>query len=722
MFQQLANFYYRMTLFIESIWTSVVSHAKIVLLFIIIIIIWMSPQNMVSIFLPSTGEIYVSSPAVYTRERLVNDRNDQDFWLRSQLKSVDKANVGFSLAETTKRIISIIQQKDEGRSSPDRETQPTTTDRTQPNDSQTELSFQDILTQRSEWRDKIREAILENLLDDRHDLTGNSVYGLKFDTTAYPSWWTSGRAFVRISITSNEADWQTQSVSKEDKFPDLPSLLKSFYKTTYSDINNNIHNVNYTSYKLFSKWLKNLEWRMNSHFFQITQKKCIDEKEMSYDWTEDLLKSADTVLASTQAKLASLSTYGMDSVILPSPWQNFMFISLSGPKVSACSSRPLFLVHEQQDVVSIYHKDANPAGFELVEPLDDVDALYRYAPSDKTLAVLYSPHYRNFGSIVRYLKSINYDIIKICDDYKIKNNNYDKLNNNEEDECERYVTIYSGYFNFIESVLKADMYAYSLFPKSEGSPIRISSSNRTGLDQGLGGIWSFFASRADLHSEARLKNRAVGFTDASTLATERPGPSVDFGWSLEVGSAGSPSQKSQFALISVPAWTSRLAVTVRTSWGSPPDIDDDARSYRFYVPIPPDYEAFDGFIAGEEVVRRPQISAELMETQKVKACSKAVVLIPGLRLWRSAMVTLGSTRASRITVLPNMGGIIAEFADPGLPVMSGDTTLRVWTSEGVDSQLGKVKILPPDNLADCRSDDKAPINTADQGNVSTRDH
>ena len=44
---------------------------------------------------------------------------------------------------------------------------------------------QDFLI-RSGIRDAIRQLILENLLDDRHDLTGNSVYGLKFDISVIP--------------------------------------------------------------------------------------------------------------------------------------------------------------------------------------------------------------------------------------------------------------------------------------------------------------------------------------------------------------------------------------------------------------------------------------------------------------------------------------------------------------------------------------------------------
>ena len=39
----------------------------------------------------TTGRIYVESPGVYTRERLVNDRYSQDFWLKSQLMLLDQS-------------------------------------------------------------------------------------------------------------------------------------------------------------------------------------------------------------------------------------------------------------------------------------------------------------------------------------------------------------------------------------------------------------------------------------------------------------------------------------------------------------------------------------------------------------------------------------------------------------------------------------------------------
>jgi len=212
----------------------------------------------------------------------------------------------------------------------------------------------------------------------------------------------------------------------------------------------------------------------------------------------------------------------------------------------------------------------------------------------------------------------------------------------------------------------------------------------------------FSLGRSNSRVRAGLEAVAVGFTDSQSTK------SIDFGWVVDVGDFGASFQKSQFALISVPAWTSRLAITVKTGWLGSNSQENSTASYTYSVPIPPDYEAFDAFIGGEEAVRRPQINDELMDPRiDLIACRKASILIPGLRLWRSAMVTVGSERADRITVLPNMRGIIAEFtklpppANLGPDVPKVVVPLRVWTSEGVDTQLDKITIRLPQNINEC---------------------
>ena len=181
------------------------------------------PTRVVAWVTGPEGAIYVSSPGVYTRERLVNDRNDQDYWLRQQLKELDRSEFHYSARVRSERRFASGNTDDvEARPklrqvAPDSEAEADvqadtpdeasvdTADKEAPVDSAT-LSFIDTFALRSAARDTLRQAVLENLLDDRHDLTGNSVYGLKFDTSIFPGQFTAGRAFVRLSITIDEAD------------------------------------------------------------------------------------------------------------------------------------------------------------------------------------------------------------------------------------------------------------------------------------------------------------------------------------------------------------------------------------------------------------------------------------------------------------------------------------------------------------------------------------
>jgi len=50
------------------------------------------------------------------------------------------------------------------------------------------------------YREQIRSLMIENQLDDRHDLRGNSLYRLRFDATVLPGGNTRASAKVTISV------------------------------------------------------------------------------------------------------------------------------------------------------------------------------------------------------------------------------------------------------------------------------------------------------------------------------------------------------------------------------------------------------------------------------------------------------------------------------------------------------------------------------------------
>jgi len=193
-----------------------------------------------SIFNTDDGAIIVSSPQVYTRERLVNDRYDQAHWLATQMHDLDasgdlltgevveeksySANAGVTIPSsavygailkllganasngnqsdtaTSKDVGAAVPQKSSDTEVPKQNAVSPEPSPVTPSDrGDRHLPFDLQFLIRNSIRDSIRELALENALDDRHDLRGNSIYGLKFDTTVIPR---SGRdtAIVDVSL------------------------------------------------------------------------------------------------------------------------------------------------------------------------------------------------------------------------------------------------------------------------------------------------------------------------------------------------------------------------------------------------------------------------------------------------------------------------------------------------------------------------------------------
>ncbi|MEJ2310456.1 MAG: hypothetical protein P8Z78_14235, partial [Gammaproteobacteria bacterium] len=147
----------------------------------------------------TTGRIYVDSPEVYTRERLVNDRYDQGYWLREQLKKLDHPEeLHLVVGESVRAARAGAGDAEGGNPDNLKDAEPEAT--TAPR----RLPYEQQLRVASGIRDMLRQQILENMLDDRHDLTGNTVYGLKFDTTVVPGNNTRRRAFVHVSLTIDD--------------------------------------------------------------------------------------------------------------------------------------------------------------------------------------------------------------------------------------------------------------------------------------------------------------------------------------------------------------------------------------------------------------------------------------------------------------------------------------------------------------------------------------
>lgn len=134
------------------------------------------------------------------------------------------------------------------------------------------------------------------------------------------------------------------------------------------------------------------------------------------------------------------------------------------------------------------------------------------------------------------------------------------------------------------------------------------------------------------------------------------------------------------AVISVPAWWRKIQVKVQPSWrggkdlavrqplGSPPPAT---------ISLPGDIFAITNLLIGAP---KPRVSENVPFTL-VKG-QPAQLLIQGENLWRGSVVTVGSQSTSDIEVLAAMDGIIAKFG-PITEPLGKDIPVRVWTSAGM---------------------------------------
>jgi hypothetical protein len=167
------------------------------------------------------------------------------------------------------------------------------------------------------------------------------------------------------------------------------------------------------------------------------------------------------------------------------------------------------------------------------------------------------------------------------------------------------------------------------------------------------------------------------------------------------------------AIISVPSWWRSLKIEVRTQWLDPhewwfeserPAADLLASGNKdcappacqlHYVRLPGSVKEIKEKLK-YEVRKEPYIDFETTpKDQLLEIGRPGQIALQGARLWRSPIVRMGHQQADRISVLPDMRGIIAEFScvqpPPGEQGQLGDTQgaqepgptpVYVWTSEG----------------------------------------
>ncbi|WP_421724630.1 hypothetical protein [Bauldia sp.] len=205
------------------------------------------------------AKIFVESPEVYTRERLINERLAEEEWLNSQLEAVDGNRDAASLYKSlTDSVFVAANKPSEGGvdSIISRDGELSAVEAAKLGQSIDQLSdfpmsFDQNFRLKSAHRNLVRQRIIENRLDDRHDLEGNALYILKFDTTVVGVPFGGGRAVIEVEIKPPSPVKSIATGSIVDQMTGLE------LEKTYNYTKNNYYD-----------WIETLESRINENIFR----------------------------------------------------------------------------------------------------------------------------------------------------------------------------------------------------------------------------------------------------------------------------------------------------------------------------------------------------------------------------------------------------------------------------------------------------------------------
>jgi hypothetical protein len=228
------------------------------------------------------GTIFVETPQVYTRERLVNDRFVQESWLRNELEG--RPTIGPSeTANVTRQQTTSLRVAAGGAEAPP----PTPPDRGGPNADPTSSGRAPSVSPsvdfllRNAHRELVRAHLIENQLDDRHDIRGTTIYMLKFDASVLPGNNTRKGAFVRVRAVQDGASSGTRTAS---------AVLKQYLQLR-SDEEPGSHPALADDFTLYNDWRRSLRDRFNLQFSEILRR--FNANEFRYAEYYDLTASID---------------------------------------------------------------------------------------------------------------------------------------------------------------------------------------------------------------------------------------------------------------------------------------------------------------------------------------------------------------------------------------------------------------------------------------------
>lgn len=233
------------------------------------------------------GQIIVSSPTVYTRQRLVNDRLKQVAWLEEQLKAAD----GYVMSSDKRPEFTMIDQvrgSTEGISirggfgvsapkvaeteSPAQSSaNGPPADRSDQSGIRVAPTTASLFRAKNSFREELRAEMMETQLDDRHDIQGNTIYRLSFQASVLAG--TRPDAVAGVAIKLSHCPNRKPASPSQDSSPEVSSCseLSAQRRETTQKLYENDYQ------RLYFDWLRHLQKAVTSSIDALTERIVTDK-------------------------------------------------------------------------------------------------------------------------------------------------------------------------------------------------------------------------------------------------------------------------------------------------------------------------------------------------------------------------------------------------------------------------------------------------------------
>jgi hypothetical protein len=605
--------------------------------------------------------------------------------------------------------------------------------------SEVRVSPIDELRDRLAYREELRNEIIENQLDDRHDVTGNTLYRLKFDVSILPGSNTREHAQVKVTLSSRYkttgapegdtfkqvTDWLRQQLAPE-QLDQLHEYYQRWLEATERDLDGALQERRYLVWSLLDA--------RDAKAIQL-QPGTLNDLERFSEYLVEHYQGRQPTPASGSSVLPACKLEDATQADAVSRYANCVIYALVD--VYRASREPT----PRKDLFNALFADwflSNSEGMSLKERYKEYATL---EPTDEgDISVEPKWDSSSYFTDEKERRELKADLEELAKDYPEKlPRHFMSIQGLSDQHADPglypgvvEIRKSAGFARFVRFLLAQSnqLYTYCVTPKQAAQRLGGEAADKqtvnlllsSAVKAGPAGINAAMNDLRERQQHANSIERqplVVGFSEAQESPDAAGfgwtfGPRFHLGMKAEPDFRHQPTQQAVSVIVSAPAWWRVMSITVDKCWldgegeckategsdtgaAAPADLGRGVD-----ISLPGEVTEIDRILFQDRGERRPVIFTNEMQPARLRVNEPADIVIPGRLLWRSTVVTLGSQRASSIAVLPNMTGIIAHFEAIRAPAdfdaskePHGDLPLTVWTSAGKDSVQKKVLLYAP---------------------------